>query len=103
LLQPCHFILFDETFSKIDPSFLDYVGKALRLLVQSGTSVMVVSHDLNFLSEWVDRLMLIHSGRVLSLGTFEEVVHPENLSLLFPQSNPELVRSSRTGKLKVLF
>lgn len=103
VLHPSKLLLLDETFSKIDVVNIHVVGNVLRQLVRNGVTVLLVSHDINFLTEFSDRLLFMKNGKVCYDGDIEDALTPEKLDLIFPGVYPEIVRSSKSGKLKVFF
>jgi phospholipid/cholesterol/gamma-HCH transport system ATP-binding protein len=67
-------LLFDEPTSGLDPITSAEIGK---LIVdqkrQRGITSIVVTHDIHGARQYADRLVLIHRGRVLLDGTFEDL------------------------------
>jgi phospholipid/cholesterol/gamma-HCH transport system ATP-binding protein len=67
-------LLFDEPTSGLDPITAAEIG---QLIVdqkkQRGITSIVVTHDIHGARQYADRLILIHRGRVLLGGTFEDL------------------------------
>ena len=74
-------LFLDEPTSALD---LYHQQHALRLLGQltqeTPLSVCCVLHDLNLAALYADRIILLHSGRVVASGTPAEVLNEETLS-----------------------
>lgn len=68
------YLVLDEPTSGLD---LEGRGRLLEMLLRfkgSGMGLAVVSHDVDFLFEACDRLVLMSGGRVRALGSLGEVV-----------------------------
>lgn len=61
-------ILFDEPFSGLDYSGVRQVLEQLERLRKQGTTVIVISHQLEKLLAHADRLVLFHQGAVVADG-----------------------------------
>ena len=79
-------ILFDEPTSALDPEMVGEVLDVMRELAQSGMTMIIVTHEINFAREVADRAIYLHDGRVLEEGTprqlFENPQH-ERTKLFF--------------------
>jgi len=80
ICQQPEIILLDEPTTALDPShqlkIMDLMEKFRR---EHGTTIIMVSHDLNLASMYGDRLMLLKEGRVVKTGEPKSVL---NKSLL---------------------
>jgi iron complex transport system ATP-binding protein len=54
-----------------------------RLNDERGLTVVFVSHDLNLVSQYCDRILLLDRGQVVRLGRPEEVIEPEVLESVY--------------------
>lgn len=72
-------LLLDEVFAGLTYGEIEQITEFLVNRRQShGTTYMIVSHDLKALAPLVDRVVVIHAGKVLMEGKFDEVVkNPE--------------------------
>ena len=72
-------LFLDEPTAGLDPMISDGFDELLlhlkRLL---GFTVVMVTHDLDTLWRLADRVAVLGSGRVLGLGTMEELAHCDN-------------------------
>ncbi|ELZ87353.1 cobalt ABC transporter ATP-binding protein [Haloferax elongans ATCC BAA-1513] len=71
-MQPDHLVL-DEPFTGLDEPARQSVLSRLRDLRASGTSLIVVTHDLRDVSELADRVVVLSDGQVALDGAPEAV------------------------------
>ncbi|WP_396610940.1 energy-coupling factor ABC transporter ATP-binding protein [Haloferax sp. S1W] len=71
-MHPDHLVL-DEPFTGLDEPARQSVLSRLRNLRASGTSLIVVTHDLRDVSELADRVVVLSGGRVALDGAPEAV------------------------------
>lgn len=72
-------MLFDEPTSALDPEIADEVLSVMRDLADSGTTMIVVTHEMRFAERVADRVLLLDGGSILEEGTPEQVFrHPEH-------------------------
>ncbi len=84
LAQEPQVLLLDEPTAFLDLHHqLDIARILRRLNRERGLTVILVSHDVNLASQYCDRLMLVHHGRIMESGTPEEVLHPDLLELVY--------------------
>jgi energy-coupling factor transport system ATP-binding protein len=57
-------LILDEPAAFLDPYAQKEIGDILKKLAESGTGLLVISHDLPFLAEIADRVIGLHSGRI---------------------------------------
>ncbi|MER5344209.1 quaternary amine ABC transporter ATP-binding protein [Streptomyces mirabilis] len=68
-------LLFDEPFSALDPLIRrDMQEEVVRLHHDEGRTMVFITHDLNEALRLGDRIALMRDGRVVQLGTPEEIV-----------------------------
>ncbi|WP_051224978.1 amino acid ABC transporter ATP-binding protein [Pseudoclavibacter soli] len=72
-------LLFDEPTSALDPELVGEVLDVIRVLARQGTTLIIVTHEIGFAREIADRVAFLEDGRILEIGTPEQVlVHPTN-------------------------
>ncbi len=77
-------LVLDEPTAHLDLRYqVECVALLRRLRAESGTTVVLVSHDLNLAAELCDRLLLLAAGRVVRLGPPAEVLEAELLSRVY--------------------
>jgi polar amino acid transport system ATP-binding protein len=67
-------ILFDEPTSALDPELVGEVLDVLRDLAASGTTMIVVTHEIGFAREAADTVVFMDEGRIVEQGTPAEVL-----------------------------
>ncbi|MFJ2396189.1 glycine betaine/L-proline ABC transporter ATP-binding protein [Streptomyces sp. NPDC087843] len=68
-------LLFDEPFSALDPLIRrDMQEEVVRLHRDEGRTMVFITHDLNEALRLGDRIALMRDGRIVQLGTPEEIV-----------------------------
>ncbi|MDN3296685.1 betaine/proline/choline family ABC transporter ATP-binding protein [Streptomyces ficellus] len=68
-------LLFDEPFSALDPLIRrDMQEEVIRLHHEEGRTMIFITHDLNEALRLGDRIALMRDGRIVQLGTPEEIV-----------------------------
>ncbi|MBI5383242.1 MAG: ATP-binding cassette domain-containing protein [Verrucomicrobia bacterium] len=74
-------VLYDEPTSELDPLIAVTIGQEIRALRRRAHATsIVVSHDRDLAFGIADRVALMHEGRILCLGTPDEVKrHPDPL------------------------
>jgi phospholipid/cholesterol/gamma-HCH transport system ATP-binding protein len=82
------YIFFDEPTTGLDPITAQTINELIKKVqVQMGTTVIVVTHDLESAAFVADKIVLLKDGEVLFEGTPQE----------FQQSDLEFVMLFRTG------
>jgi len=72
-------ILFDEPTSALDPELVGEVLGVMRKLAESGMTMVVVTHEMQFAREVADRVMFIDGGVIVEQGPSREVLNnPQN-------------------------
>lgn len=96
VLEP-HLLLADEPVSMLDVSIRAEIINLLADLRRSrGISVIFITHDLGTVGYFADRVAVMYLGRIVEIGTMEEVLkdpqHPYTQALLsvIPVPNPRL-------------
>jgi len=80
ICQQPEIILLDEPTTALDPSHqLKIMDLMEKFRQEQGTTVIMVSHDLNLASMYGDRLLLLKEGRVVKTGDPRSVLNKELL------------------------
>ena len=61
-------LLFDEPTSALDPESVGEVLNALRVLAQSGMTMVVATHEIGFAKAVATRAIIMHGGRIIEEG-----------------------------------
>ena len=79
-------LLFDEPTSALDPELVGEVLDLIKELARSGTTLIIVTHEIGFAREVADTVVFMEQGRVLETGTPEQVfnrpAHPRTAEFL---------------------
>ncbi|CAG7613247.1 amino acid ABC transporter ATP-binding protein [Leucobacter soli] len=67
-------LLFDEPTSALDPELVGEVLSVIRDLAHSGTTLIIVTHEIGFASEVADHVVFLDAGRVVEQGSPEQVL-----------------------------
>ena len=70
--------LLDEPTSALDPELVGEVEKSIANAAKQGQTMVLVSHDMNFVYQVADKVLFLENGRILEQGTPEEIFkHPK--------------------------
>lgn len=84
LAQEAEIWLLDEPASGLDPRHrLEFLEILTRMHRQRGTTVLLVTHEMDLAGEIADRVLLLSGGRALAQGPPAEVLTPENMRRAF--------------------
>ncbi|MFD1038313.1 amino acid ABC transporter ATP-binding protein [Virgibacillus byunsanensis] len=61
-------MLFDEPTSALDPEMVKEVLDVMKDLAQSGMTMVVVTHEMNFAKEVADRILFLDEGNLMEEG-----------------------------------
>ena len=71
-LQP-DIMLFDEPTSALDPELVKEVLDIIRKLKQQKITMLIVSHEMNFVRAISDRIIVMEKGEILETGTSQQI------------------------------
>lgn len=80
-------IIADEPTTALDVTVQEEILDLLYYLVKNdGKSLILISHDINIISEYADRVLIMYAGRILEEGKvkdiYENPLHPYTKALL---------------------
>lgn len=91
-------LLLDEPTSALDPELVGEVLDVIREIAKDGLTMLLVSHEMNFVQNVSNRVIFLDKGHVVEDGTPKQVFeHPQNqrtqefLQKMFLNSHPEYV------------
>ena len=73
-MQP-DILLLDEPTSALDPELVGEVERSIADAAKTGQTMILVSHDMNFIYQVADKVLFLENGRILEQGTPEELFH----------------------------
>ena len=65
-------ILFDEPTSALDPEMVGEVEELIKKIADDGMTMIIVSHEMNFVRNCANKLLFINEGKVSFYGTVKE-------------------------------
>lgn len=71
-------ILFDEPTSALDPELIGEVLNVMKDLAKEGTTMIVVTHEMQFAQDVTNKVIFMDGGKVVEEGTPKEIfTHPK--------------------------
>jgi polar amino acid transport system ATP-binding protein len=67
-------LLFDEPTSALDPELVGEVLGVIEDLARTGTTMIVVTHEIGFARKAADRIVFMDAGRIVEQGPPEQVL-----------------------------
>ena len=83
LAQQPRFLLLDEPTNHLDLHSQLSVMELLREIHSEGMAILIVSHDINFVAELCESVILIHDGACMFEGTAADVITEETIARCF--------------------
>lgn len=84
LAQDTDYVLLDEPLNNLDIAMsvdvLDYLKQAADEL---GKTIIMVVHDLNFVSQYSDNVMAMKAGKLVEFGKTKDILRPDLLSQIY--------------------
>lgn len=66
-------ILFDEPTSALDPEMIGEVTNLMKKLAKDGMTMLIVSHELNFIKNFCTRVIFMDDGKIIEEGTSKDI------------------------------
>ncbi|MBN2540391.1 MAG: amino acid ABC transporter ATP-binding protein [Bacilli bacterium] len=73
LMMDPEIILFDEPTSALDPEMVGEVLDVMKNLAETGITMLIVTHEMQFAREISDRVIFMHEGIVHEEGSPEDI------------------------------
>jgi cobalt/nickel transport system ATP-binding protein len=73
-------IVFDEPTASLDPVNAMMLEEVLDKLASEGKTLLISTHDVDFVYRWAERVLVFHQGKIIADGTPLEVFN--NIELL---------------------
>ena len=71
-------LLLDEPTSALDPELVGEVERSIANAAKSGQTMILVSHDMSFVSQVADKVLFLDKGKIIESGTPDEIInHPK--------------------------
>lgn len=78
MLEP-KLLLLDEPFAGVNPTLTAEIADHIRSLNEDGLTLLIIEHELETLTELVDRLIVLANGRMLATGTPPEILENQQV------------------------
>ncbi len=88
-------IILDEPTSQLDPQGSEDVFKAVKKLSESGITIILVSHKMEKLAQYSDRIILLDNGHLLAFDTPEKIFSQKG-----PENTPIYTKVSQSLNIK---
>ncbi|MGU3399974.1 amino acid ABC transporter permease/ATP-binding protein [Brucellaceae bacterium D45D] len=79
-------ILFDEPTSALDPELVGEVLDVIKELARTGTTLIIVTHEIGFAREVADTVVFMEAGQIIETGSpaqvFNDARHPRTRAFL---------------------
>ena len=76
-------LLLDEPSNALDLAAQHDLQQILRRLAQSGTTILLVTHQVSAILPEISRVLMMREGRVIADGSKHDLLNSERMSLLF--------------------
>ena len=73
LIMKPEIILFDEPTSALDPEMIGEVTNLMRKLANDGMTMLIVSHELNFIKNFCTKVVFIDDGKIVEEGESKSI------------------------------
>ncbi len=94
-------LLVDEVLAVGDLAFQSKCAQKMRELLKSGTTILLVSHNMELIQSLCQRVFLLNKGEILKEGPADEII-PSYENLVLHEHEEELRRTiSKSEKVKV--
>lgn len=67
-------LLFDEPTSALDPEWVGEVLDLMRRVAAQKQTLLIVTHEMQFAREIADRVLFMHSGKIVEQGTPAQIL-----------------------------
>jgi polar amino acid transport system ATP-binding protein len=67
-------MLFDEPTSALDPELVAEVLEVMRSLAEEGTTMVIVTHEMNFARDIADEVVMMADGQIIEQGPPQQVL-----------------------------
>lgn len=88
-------ILLDEPTANLDIATRKHITKLINQLKDNVEAVIIATHDMQLVSEWANRIIVLKDGEILHDGTRESVFNNRSLLDLAGLNPPQIMELSR--------
>ena len=92
-------LLYDEPTSGLDPVMTMTISRLIRKTQQRlGVSSLLVTHDMESVFVAADRIAVLYNGKIVQIGTVDEIRHSSNPVVQAFINGQELEREAEDGQ-----
>ena len=73
LMMNPEIILFDEPTSALDPEMIGEVTNLMRTIADTGMTMLIVSHELNFIKNFCSKVIFMDDGKIIEEGNSQDI------------------------------
>ena len=78
LIMEPDIILFDEPTSALDPEMVGEVLELIKKVADTGKTMIIVSHEMNFVEKVSNRVLFVDSGKIVFDGKTKDFFSSDN-------------------------
>ncbi|MBN2461679.1 MAG: ABC transporter ATP-binding protein [Candidatus Cloacimonetes bacterium] len=103
LVQESDIILVDEAFSGLDINHQVELMEIFRNIYRKRNKlILLVSHNLNLVSDYCSRVLLLKNGNILADGPPEQVINARNLEIMYDKKL-QVITNPLSGKPNLIY
>ena len=87
-------IILDESTSQLDPIGRDEVFDLVRQLHKTGSTIIMVDHNIEKIAEYADKLMIMHEGKVVEFGDINSIFQKKDVLNGFKVRIPQVTEAA---------
>ena len=76
-ISGCKIIVLDEPSSNLDDTYIDILKEMLQILKNKGITLIIAEHRIYYLTDLVDRIILVRKGELFKELTKDELLNSE--------------------------
>lgn len=82
-LQDIKLFLLDEPTAGVSPKLKSKVIELIKKIIWQWKTIVIVEHDFNFLSAFVDTICVMQDGKIVLQGSYEEIKDSTTLKEIY--------------------
>ena len=97
MIEP-EILILDEPSINLDLSSKITLLKKMQELIKKGRNILCITHDIDMIAEYYDRIILLKDRKIIADGKLNEIVTSENINELF-NINIKLLKHSNNWSI----
>ncbi|MCR5167216.1 MAG: ATP-binding cassette domain-containing protein [Oscillospiraceae bacterium] len=101
-------LVLDEPSANLDTDAAAQLGTLLKTLKKQGVTIIISEHRLEYLSELIDRMVVMKNGRIIgvysrkeALALSDEEMYRLGLRLFYPHTRPDMLYDTGDNTLRM--